>query len=148
VAPLPITSVLPSRHDRRRLARRRLGLESLLHDNRLDTPSRRLDRPATARVYLDVSGSMTEYVQDFLGPLTAYVSRRLATLWQFSTIVEPLPLDQLRSGRLITTGGDRQAAGGATTIQAQWCTNVASHKVCKFDNRPSRKLCLGVAGRA
>lgn len=104
-APLPITSVLPSRHDRRRLARHRLGLDSLLHDNRLDTPSRRLDQPATARVYLDVSGSMTEYVQDFLGPLTAYVSRRLATLWQFSTIVEPLPLDQLRHGRLITTGG-------------------------------------------
>jgi hypothetical protein len=104
-APLPVTSVLPSRHDRRRLARHRLGIESLLHDSRLDAPSRCPDRPATARVYLDVSGSMTEYVQDFLGPLTAYVSRRLASLWQFSTVVKPLPLGELRHGRLITTGG-------------------------------------------
>lgn len=104
-APVPVTSVLPSRHDRRRLARHRLGLRSLLHDARLDSPTRRLDRPASAQVYLDVSGSMTEYLPDFLGPLTAYVTRRLATLWQFSEVVEPLPLDQLRQGDLISTRG-------------------------------------------
>ena len=104
-APLPVTSVLPSRHDRRRLARHRLGIESLLHDSRLESPSRRLDRPASARVYLDVSGSMTEFLPEFLGPLTAYVSRRLATVWQFSEVVEPLSLDELRSGNLISTLG-------------------------------------------
>ena len=104
-APVPVTSVLPSRHDRRRLARRRLGIESLLHDARLDNPSRQLDRPAAAKVYLDVSGSMTSYIPDFLGPLTAYVARRLASLWQFSEVVEPLTLDDLRRGSLISTLG-------------------------------------------
>ena len=105
VAPLPLTSVLPSRHDRRRLARHRLGIESLLHASRVDVPSRQLDHPATARVYLDVSGSMADYLKDFLGPLTAYVSRGLATLWQFSEVVEPLPITELVGGRLITTRG-------------------------------------------
>lgn len=105
VRPLQVTSVLPSRHDRRRVARHRLGIASLLQDTRIESVSRRSDRPGQARVYLDVSGSMTHYVSDFLGPLTAYVSRRLATLWQFSTVVEPLPLDQLRAGSLTTTGG-------------------------------------------
>ncbi|MFM7064854.1 MAG: DUF2201 family putative metallopeptidase [Actinomycetes bacterium] len=102
---VPTTSVLPSRHDRRQLARHRLGLQTLLHDHRTDVRARQVEQPQTARVYLDVSGSMTDYLVDFLGPLTAYTARGLARTWQFSTTVEPLPLEALRKGELNTTFG-------------------------------------------
>jgi len=102
---VPTTSVLPSRHDRRRLARHRLGLRSLLHDHRTEVRTITTEQPGTAQVYLDVSGSMAECLLDFLGPLTAYAARGLAQVWQFSTEVEPLPLASLRNGELVTTFG-------------------------------------------
>lgn len=102
---VPSVSVLPHRHDRRRLARARLGVPALLHQRPVPTRVVRPSPPATARVYVDVSGSMSSYLPLLFGPLLTVVQRRLATLWQFSTAVAPLPLAAVRDGVISTTGG-------------------------------------------
>jgi hypothetical protein len=38
-------------------------------------------------------------------PLQKFVERGLATTWQFSTTIEQLSLEELRSGSVTTTGG-------------------------------------------
>lgn len=105
VEPVPIRTVLPSPRDRHRAARQRLGLPTLLWSRQLPVPRTRVEPPARANVYLDVSGSMLDLLPHLLGPLARYVERGLAAAWQFSTSVEPLLLDQLRHGQLITTYG-------------------------------------------
>jgi hypothetical protein len=62
-------------------------------------------QPGTVLVYLDVSGSMSNELPRLIVPLRKFVERGLATTWQFSTVVEPLPLEDLRSGQVTTTGG-------------------------------------------
>jgi hypothetical protein len=62
-------------------------------------------QPGTVLVYLDVSGSMSNELPRLIVPLRKFVERGLATTWQFSTVVEPLPLEELRSGQVTTTGG-------------------------------------------
>ena len=48
---------------------------------------------------------MSNELPKLIVPLRKFVERGLATTWQFSTVVEPLPLEDLRSGQVTTTGG-------------------------------------------
>lgn len=100
-----VQTPIPSARDRRRLARQRLGLRTVLWNNEVEARRIVPERPASAKVYLDVSGSMGDVLPALLGPLTKFVQDGLATASQFSTEVFPLPLKSLRKGDLTTTSG-------------------------------------------
>ena len=105
LAPSPATVVVPSACDRQRVARRRLGLPTLLWNGQVPRPARSVEAPRSAKVYLDVSGSMADVLPELLPALTAFVRQRLATAWQFSEEVWPLSLQELVDGDLTTTYG-------------------------------------------
>ncbi|MEX0767207.1 MAG: hypothetical protein WD029_01895 [Microthrixaceae bacterium] len=100
-----VTSPLPAARDRQRLARSRLGVRSVLWNNEVEHRRQSSEWPATAKVYLDVSGSMNNLLPLLIGPITKFVASGFATASQFSTIVLPLSLAELQSGQLTTTGG-------------------------------------------
>jgi hypothetical protein len=102
-------SVLPAPGDRSRPARERLGVAGLLWTQQAPLPKRRLEREAPAHVYLDVSGSMATLLPRLLGLLVPCVRSGRARVFQFSTRVEPLTLQQLQAGKITTTGGTRIA---------------------------------------
>jgi hypothetical protein len=103
--PRKVQTPIPVARDRQRLARKRLGVHSLLWNGEVDERRIVNGSPGTALVYLDVSGSMDAELPRLIIPLRKFVERGLATTWQFSTIVEPLSLDELQSGKVTTTGG-------------------------------------------
>jgi hypothetical protein len=96
---------LPNPRDRQAPARRALGVPDLLQVQALLVRQRAPEPPARAHVYLDVSGSMFTLLPDLLGLLLPHVAAGRAAVFQFSTEVEPLPLADLRAGRLRSTGG-------------------------------------------
>jgi hypothetical protein len=96
---------LPNGADRLAPARRRLGLPPTLWTAVGPVPVRRPDPPASAHVYLDVSGSMAHLVPHLAGLVLPYVAAGKASVFQFSTEVEPLLLPSLRRGYFRTTGG-------------------------------------------
>jgi len=100
-----VQTPIPVARDRQRLARKRLGVYSLLWNGEVEERRIVNGSPGTALVYLDVSGSMDAELPRLIIPLRKFVERGLATTWQFSTIVEPLSLDELQSGKVTTTGG-------------------------------------------
>jgi hypothetical protein len=97
--------VLPNARDRLAPARRLLGSPTTLWAQPASVRARVPEAPASAHVYVDVSGSMNALLPHLLGLLLPYVTRREADVYQFSTVVEPLPLEQLRKAQLRTTGG-------------------------------------------
>ena len=103
--PRKVQTPIPVARDRQRLARKRLGVHSLLWNGEVEERRIVNGSPGTALVYLDVSGSMDAELPRLIIPLRKFVERGLATTWQFSTIVEPLSLDELQSGKVTTTGG-------------------------------------------
>lgn len=103
--PRKVQTPIPAARDRQRVARRRLGVQSLLWNSEVEERRIVNGQPGTVLVYLDVSGSMSNELPRLITPLRKFVERGLATTWQFSTIVEPLPLEELRSGQVRTTGG-------------------------------------------
>lgn len=103
--PRPVQTLIPCARDRQRLARQHLGVNTLLWNGEVDQTVKVSGRPGSTRVYLDVSGSMMSELPGIIAPLTRFVARGLATAWQFSTDVAPLPLEDLRSGTVDSTGG-------------------------------------------
>ena len=103
--PRKVQTPIPAARDRQRVARRRLGVQSLLWNSEVEERRIVNGQPGTVLVYLDVSGSMSNELPRLIIPLRKFVERGLATTWQFSTVVEPLPLEELRSGQVTTTGG-------------------------------------------
>ena len=97
--------VLPNAADRLAPARRLLGGPPTLWVQPTAIPARRLEPPASAHVYLDVSGSMTKVLPYLLGLLVPYARGGAARVFQFSTVVSPLPAAALRGGALTTTYG-------------------------------------------
>ena len=96
---------LPNEFDRAQHAKRRLGQQLVLPNQRLILPMRSAQPPMRALVYLDVSGSMSQilpYLTDLLLPTTR---RGLTRLRQFSTVVQDLPLEELASGKITTSVG-------------------------------------------
>ena len=66
---------------------------------------RRPETSCRAVVYLDVSGSMADLLPRLVDLIAPFVRRRMIAVRQFSTVVEPLGLDDLARGRLTTTNG-------------------------------------------
>jgi hypothetical protein len=97
--------VLPNGSDRLAPARRALGVASTLWQQTAPVSVRQPDVPPMAHVYLDVSGSMTELIPYLTSLLLPYAAAGRARVFQFSTQVEPLPLESLRRGDVKTTGG-------------------------------------------
>jgi hypothetical protein len=99
------TGVIPNPRDRMIHARRLLGSTDSLWNQRYEVNARIKQPRRRAYVYFDVSGSMGRVIPYLLGLLTPYVVNDQAKLFQFSTIVEPLPLKALNKGLVTTTGG-------------------------------------------
>ena len=96
---------LPNAADRTLHAKRRLIGPGVLANQQVSLTVRGQDVAQRALVYLDVSGSMSEMLPDLVDLLVPAARRRLITVRQFSTIVAPLDVDELASGRLTTTQG-------------------------------------------
>jgi uncharacterized protein with von Willebrand factor type A (vWA) domain len=98
-------NVMPNARDRLAPSRRLLGVQGMLWGQPGLITARAPEKPSRAYVYLDVSGSMSAVLPQLLGLILPYVVRRQAVVFQFSTRVEPLPLAQLKGGKLRTTTG-------------------------------------------
>ena len=96
---------LPNAADRLHPARRLLIGDHALANQRIAMIRRQPDRPVRALVYLDVSGSMAAYLPHLVDLLVEPVRQGLLTVRQFSSIVAPLTLHDLRRGRLVTSDG-------------------------------------------
>ncbi|HEX2908196.1 MAG TPA: vWA domain-containing protein, partial [Phototrophicaceae bacterium] len=99
------TGVLPNARDRLASARRQLGVPGTIWNQTGTVRARVPEKPSKTHIYLDVSGSMAEVLPHVLGLVLPYVARGQADVFQFSTLVEPLPFAQLQRGYLQTTGG-------------------------------------------
>jgi hypothetical protein len=99
------TSVLPNARDRLAPARRLIGMPGTIWSQQGTVKARVPETPSKAHIYLDVSGSMAEVLPYLLGLVLPYIASGQADVFQFSTIVQPLPLARLQRGRLQTTGG-------------------------------------------
>lgn len=98
-------NVLPNARDRTAPAKRILGAPTTLWGQPGMSRARVPDVPSKAFIYLDVSGSMGEVLPRLLTLITPYVRKGLAEVYQFSTTVEPLPWDRLKTGYVRTNGG-------------------------------------------
>jgi len=96
---------LPNAFDRHQHAKRLLQPGIVLPNQRITLLRTRYDRPVKALVYLDVSGSMDELLPHLLDLLVRPARERLIDVRQFSTIVEPLSVGDLASGKIQTTDG-------------------------------------------
>ncbi|NWF69188.1 MAG: hypothetical protein HXY40_08880 [Chloroflexi bacterium] len=99
------TSVLPNARDRMMPARRMLGGPDTLWNQQGQIKARVPETPSRSFMYLDVSGSMANVLPYLLGLVVPYVQQGVVEVFQFSTVVEPLPGAQLRQNKLRTTGG-------------------------------------------
>lgn len=99
------TGVLPNAHDRLVPARKLLGVQGVLWNQPGEVRARVPETPSVTHVYLDVSGSMAHVLPHLLGLILPYVRRGQAEVFQFSTIVEPMPVEELAKADLRTTGG-------------------------------------------
>ena len=97
--------VLPNPHDRLAAARTRLGVQGVLWNQPGVVAARSPEAPSRAYIYLDVSGSMREMLPYLISLLLPYVARGEAFVYQFSTLVEPLPFEPLKRGKLRSTRG-------------------------------------------
>lgn len=96
---------LPNEFDRAQHAKRRLGQQLVLPNQRLILPMRSAQPPMRALVYLDVSGSMSHLLPHLTDLLLPTTRRGLTQLRQFSTVVQDLPLEDLASGKITTSVG-------------------------------------------
>ncbi len=97
--------VLPNARDRMISARRQLGVQGMLWNQPGDIRARVPETPSKAHIYLDVSGSMMQLLPHLLGIILPYVGSHQAEVFQFSNYVQPMPLEDLRTGRLRSSGG-------------------------------------------
>jgi hypothetical protein len=94
---------LPTASDRHASVLRAAGGQPLLHWR--DGIVRRGARSGLTQVYLDVSGSMDQYIPALYGGLAALRQHVEPNVLLFSTRVREISLEDLRRGRVDTTGG-------------------------------------------
>src|SRR5690606_11291404 len=97
VAGITGSGVLPNQRDRMVPARQKLGVQGMLWNQQGEVRARVPETPSKAHVYLDVSGSMTHILPHLLGLILPFVRSGQSEVFQFSTIVEPMPIDELKS---------------------------------------------------
>lgn len=105
ISTLTGTGVLPNPRDRLASARRQLGVPGTIWNQPGTVRARLPEKPSKSHLYLDVSGSMADILPHLLGLVLPYVAKGQVDVFQFSTIVEPLPFAQIQQGYLQTTGG-------------------------------------------
>ncbi len=101
---LAINSPIPC-HDRRGVVLRALGAPPMLHAHQIDY-RRKVPDGERVHVYMDVSGSMTEYIPPLYGAIQDCRECVLPIVHLFSTMVADVTLQQLIEGHVITTGGN------------------------------------------
>lgn len=97
--------VVPNARDRMVSARKSLGVQGLLWNQPGLVRARVHETPSKAHVYLDVSGSMIQLIPHLLSLIMPYVVNGQADVFQFSTYVEHMSLEELRKAHLRTSGG-------------------------------------------
>jgi hypothetical protein len=100
---VPGQVVLPDLRDRRGAVLRASGNPPLLYDSRIS--SRRARDEGQARVYMDVSGSMNDYLPYLYAALAQLRDLVQPEVGLFSTKVVTVPLADFLRGRVETTGG-------------------------------------------
>jgi hypothetical protein len=97
-------------------------------------------------VYLDVSGSMGSLLPHLVGLLVPYAAAGKARVMQFSTAVRPLPLAELRQGKLRTTNGT-----GIDPVLKDALADRAAGRILVltdgYTGRPSADVAASVAAR-
>jgi uncharacterized protein with von Willebrand factor type A (vWA) domain len=94
---------IPELRDRRGVVMRAAGRAPLFYDSLVDSPRGR--DADLAHVYLDVSGSMRDYIEHLYGALTALRRHVQPAVGLFSTKVVTVPLADVARGRADSTGG-------------------------------------------
>lgn len=97
-----LQDVVPNAADRHAVVARAYGLDPMLYRR---ASLRRGPRAGRARVFLDVSASMQEYVPLLYGALVSLRPFVHPELLLFSTRVAPLNMAKLAEGKFLTTGG-------------------------------------------
>lgn len=97
--------VMPNARDRFAPARTKLKVQGLLWYQPGIVRARSIAVKSRAHVYLDVSGSMNSLLPHLLGLMIPYVKRGDASVFQFSTKVESMKLDELKAGKIRSTQG-------------------------------------------
>ncbi len=141
-APIPGISgisVIPNAHDRMAAARQMLGVQGMLWGQPGSVRVRVPETPSCSHVYLDVSGSMNNWLPALIGLLIPYVMRGHAAAYQFSTEVEKLSLDDLRRGKLRTTQGTDINAALHHLLSAQPPARSALILTDGFTGKPSEE---------
>ncbi len=96
--------VIMNSRDRWQWARAQLSSSLLRNRQPMDIVIR-TDIPAFAHVYLDVSGSMRDCIGFLVDLLIPPARRHMIEVWQFSTAVRALPINDLSERRVTTSGG-------------------------------------------
>ena len=91
--------VLLNPRDRLAPARQLLGAQGLLWNQDGMINARVPETPGKAHIYLDVSGSMMGLLPHLMGMALPYVRSGQAEVYQFSTYVRPMPIEELKTGR-------------------------------------------------
>jgi hypothetical protein len=101
--PVQAQVAIPELRDRRGVVLRAARRAPLFYDSLVDSPRGR--DADLAHVYLDVSGSMDDYIGHLHGALTALRRHVQPMVGLFSTKVVTVPLADLARGRADSTGG-------------------------------------------
>ena len=101
--PVRAQVAIPDLRDRRGVVMRAAGRAPLFYDSLVDSPRGR--DADLAHVYLDVSGSMRDYIEHLYGALNALRRHVQPSVGLFSTKVVTVPLADLARGRADSTGG-------------------------------------------
>ena len=97
--------VLPNPRDRMNPARKMLGIPNTLWIQKGEVKARVPERKVKAHVYLDVSGSMSRVLPYLVNMLTPYVAQGKAKIYQFSTMVDELKIEDLKKNVVNSTRG-------------------------------------------
>lgn len=99
------TGVLPNSRDRMIHSKRLLGLPTTIWSQKGTFKARVPEKRVKAHIYIDVSGSMSEVLPYLLSLIVPYVRNGLAEVFQFSTRVAPMPLEDLQRGTVRSSFG-------------------------------------------
>ena len=101
--PIQVHDAVPNSSDRRAAVARAVGFYPLLYARSSEAPRR--GRSGRAQVYLDVSGSMEEYIPLLYGALLALRHHLHTDVLLFSTTIASVRISDLHNGSVDTTGG-------------------------------------------
>lgn len=97
-------TVVPDLNEKTYIIRQESDLDVVFYDTTSKTPS--LDKPEVyCNVYVDVSGSMSEYYSELYSALSPFAKQNLIRIFLWSTFVSPVKPQDFLKGKLITSTG-------------------------------------------